>query len=73
MELPEFFYSVGFWIKFVPIFFLFVVVPIWFMDFTNSLNWWKKIIFMIGGAFGLMLALNGKTIGKKHGIPIGRR
>ena len=62
MALPEFATSVGFWVKFVPLFFLFVILPIFFLDFTSSMTFGRKILFMLGGAIGLMLALNGKTI-----------
>ncbi len=72
MQIPDFMRTVGFWVKFVPIFLIFVIVPIFYMDFTNSLGWGRRILFIIGGAFGVALALNGKTIGKKHGFG-GRR
>lgn len=62
MQLPEFVYNVSFWVKFVPLFILFVIVPVFFLDFTGGLTFGKKILFLLGGAVGLAFALNGKTI-----------
>ena len=62
MQLPEFVYSIGFWFKFIPLFGLFVVVPVFYLDFTDSLGWKFKILFLLGGGLGLMFALNGKTL-----------
>ena len=58
----EFIYNVGFWIKFVLIYAAFVIVPIFFMNFTGSMGFGTKLLFLIGGAVGVVIALNGKTI-----------
>ena len=58
----DFVYSVGFWIKFVLIYAAFVIIPIFFMNFTGSMGFGIKILFLIGGAVGVVIALNGKTI-----------
>ncbi len=58
----EFIYNYSFWIKFVLIYIGFVIVPIFFMNFTGSMGIGTKLLFLIGGAFGVVLALNGKSI-----------
>lgn len=65
MELPENMSGAGFWFKFGILFVGLVVIPIFFLDFTDSLNWFTKILFMVGGGAGILLALNGKALGRK--------
>ncbi|KKK91719.1 hypothetical protein LCGC14_2710110 [marine sediment metagenome] len=58
----EFIYNISFWIKFVLIYSAFVITPVFFMNFTGSMGFGTKILFLVGGAAGVMIALNGKTI-----------
>ncbi len=60
--LPEQMQTTGYWMKFILVFGGLVIVPIFFLDFTKSLNLFTKVLFMFGGAFGVILALNGKSI-----------
>lgn len=69
MELPEFFYDITFWLKFVPVYLVLVIAPIFFLDVTGSLDsFLYKLLFAVAGAFGVMLALSGRSIGKAHSI-----
>jgi len=55
-------FGVSFWIKFALCFGLFVIVPIFFLDFTGTLSFFWKIMFVLGGGVGVVIALQGKSI-----------
>ncbi len=58
-------YDMIFWIKFIVIFVILVIFPVWVFNFVDlSLLW--KVGFTLAGLAGVYLALIGKTIGKAH-------
>lgn len=58
-------YDLIFWVKFIVLFIVFVILPVWVFNFVDiSLLW--KVGFTLAGVVGLYLALVGKSIGKSH-------
>lgn len=61
----------GFWIKFVVLFIIIVIFPVWFFKLVD-ISFLYKVMFTFAGSIGLWFALKGRTIGRSHGFG-GRR
>lgn len=55
-------FDMRFIIKFVICFILFVILPVWVFNFTDTLTIGWKLMFTVGGGIGLVFALNGMAI-----------
>lgn len=67
-DIKDFFYGLGGYIssngvviKFIFLFILLVILPVWiFAVMPMGIKW--KLAFTLGGAIGLVIALSGKTM-----------
>lgn len=57
--------DIGFVVKFIILFFILVLLPVWIFNIVDISILWK-LGFTLGGSIGLWAALSGYTLGRKH-------